>query len=153
GFRVVSNPRAPENQGEPLRTRAGSDCGSMGDDATMSMTTAMPQPTLKAEHSYREHALVVTRGSPLPAGASPTPDGINFVLICRHGTAVSLVLSEPCNGEISAEIPLDPRENRTGDHWHVRVAGLPEEFCYGYRVDGPEGDGHRYDPTIILLDP
>jgi glycogen operon protein len=125
----------------------------MGDDATMSMTTAMPQPTLRSGHSYREHALVVTRGSPLPVGATPTPDGINFVLICRHGTAVSLILSEPCNGAISTEIPLDPREHRTGDHWHARVAGLPEEFCYGYRVAGPEGNGHRYDPTIILLDP
>src|SRR5262249_49696267 len=75
GFRVVSNPHAPENQGEPLRTRAGSGWCSMGDDATMSTTTAMPLPILKAEHSYREHALVVTRGSPLPAGATPTPDG------------------------------------------------------------------------------
>ncbi len=83
----------------------------------------------------------------------PTPSGINFVLICRHGTAVWLVLSEPCDGEIHAEIPLDPVSNRTGDHWHVRVDGLPEEFCYGYRVDGPKDNGHRYDPAIILHRP
>ena len=44
-------------------------------------------------------------------------------------------------------------DNRTGDHWHVRVDGLPEEFCYGYRVDGPKGNGHRFDPSVILLDP
>ena len=68
------------------------------------------------------------------------------MLICRHGTAVWLVLSEPCDGEIHVEIPLDPCSNRTGDHWHVRVDGLPEEFCYGYRVDGPKDHGHRYDP-------
>ena len=61
-----------------------------------------------AEYSYRDNPLIVTRGSPLPAGAVATPAGINFVLLCRHGTAVSLVLSEPCDGEIHAEIPLDP---------------------------------------------
>ena len=75
------------------------------------------------------------------------------MLLCRHGTAVWLVLSEPCDAEIHAEIPLDPLQYRTGDHWHVRVDGLPDEFCYGYRVDGPDGNGHRYDPRIILLDP
>ncbi len=96
---------------------------------------------------------MVTRGSPLPAGAVQTPSGINFVLVCRHGTSVWLILSEPCQGEIYAEIQLDPLLNRTGDHWHVRVDGLPEEFCYGYRVDGPKGNGHRYDPRIILHDP
>ena len=84
---------------------------------------------------------------------SRRPAGINFVLLCRHGTAVWLILSEPCDGEIHAEIPLDPLQNRTGDHWHVRVDGLPEEFCYGYRVDGPKDNGHRYDTRIILHDP
>jgi glycogen operon protein len=105
------------------------------------------------EYSYRDRLLVVSDGSPLPAGAVTTPNGINFVLVCRHGSAVWLVLSEPCDGEIYAEIPLDPRTNRTGDHWHVRVDGLPEVFCYGYRVDGPKRGGHRYDPSIILHDP
>ena len=100
------------------------------------------------EFRYGDHPLIVSRGSPIPEGATPTPSGINFVLICRHGTAVWLVLSEPCDGEIHAEIPLDPLSNRTGDHWHVRVDGLPDEFCYGYRVDGPKDNGHRYDPTI-----
>ena len=119
----------------------------------MPTTTAKPQPIPAAEYTYRDRMLLVTRGSPLPAGATPTPSGVNFVLLCRHGTAVWLVLSEPCEGEIYAEIPLDPLSNRTGDHWHVRVDGLPEEFCYGYRVDGPKGIGHRYDPRIILHDP
>jgi glycogen operon protein len=97
--------------------------------------------------------LMVSRGSPLPPGASPTANGINFAIVCRHGTAVWLILAEPCAGEIYAEIPLDPRVNRTGEHWHIRVDGLPEEFCYGYRVEGPEGAGHRYDRSVILLDP
>jgi isoamylase len=114
---------------------------------------ARPKPPATFEYHYRDHPLVVSRGSPLPVGATATPSGINFVLICRHGTDVWLVLSETCSSVIHAEIPLDPLTNRTGDHWHVRVDGLPEEFCYGYRVDGPQGNGHRYDPENILLDP
>ena len=88
--------------------------------------------------------IATTRSSCRAAARSPTvrrrrPAGSTSCSICRHGTAVWLILSEPCDGEIHAEIPLDPLVNRTGDHWHVRVDGLPEEFCYGYRVDGPEG--------------
>ena len=119
----------------------------------MPISIALANSVATLEYHYRNHPLVVSRGSPLPIGATATPSGINFVLICRHGTAVWLVLSETCSGVIHAEIPLDAHIHRTGDHWHVRVDGLPEEFCYGYRVDGPHGDGHRYDPAIILLDP
>jgi isoamylase len=117
-------------------------------------TTITPTDPIPAtEYTYRDRMLEISRGSPLPPGATPTPSGINFVLLCRHGTEVWLVLSEPCVGDVYAQIPLDPRLNRTGDHWHIRVDGLPEEFCYGYRVAGPTGVGHRYDPTIILHDP
>ena len=77
------------------------------------------------------------------------------MLLCRHGTAVWLILAEgPCDGEIDAEIPLDPLKNRTGDRWHAHaVDGLPPEFCYGYRVDGPKDNGHRYDTHFILHRP
>jgi isoamylase len=119
----------------------------------MAVKVVKEQRTLETELHYRDRLLVVTPGSPLPPGTVRTPTGINFVLISRHGTAVWLVLSEPCSGEIYVEIELDRQVNRTGDHWHVRVDGLPEEFCYGYRVDGPKGDGHRYEPKHILLDP
>src|SRR5262249_20152710 len=120
-----------------------------------------PNPLLAARSSradgrvyeFEGHRLTITRGHPLPLGATLTPAGVNFVLLCRHGTAVTLVLSQPCSSAIAAEIPLDPRNNRTGDYWHVRVNGLPDQFCYGYRVDGPKGVGDRYDPRVVLLDP
>jgi glycogen operon protein len=80
-------------------------------------------------------------------------DGINFALLCRHGTAVSLVLSSPDGAELLGEIVLHPHKNRTGDHWHILVAGLPPTFRYGWRVDGPSGDGNRFDPSMVLLDP
>jgi glycogen operon protein len=51
------------------------------------------------------------------------------------------------------EVELHPRQNRTGDHWHVLVNGLPPTFRYGWKVDGPRGGGHRFDATAVLLDP
>ena len=104
--------------------------------------------------SFLSHPLTITRGHPLPLGASRSSgDAINFVVISRHASFVWLVLSEPCNEEVCVEVPLDPDLFRTGDHWHIRVDGLPDEFCYGYRVDGPSGRGNRYDIGKILIDP
>src|SRR5271168_3114080 len=96
--------------------------------------------------------LRIARGRCLPLGASATPDGVNFCLLCRHGTAVFLVLYTLEGGKPIAEIALHPRRNRTGDHWHVLVAGLPPAFCYGWRVDGPSGPGNAYDTSIVLID-
>ena len=93
------------------------------------------------------------RGRSQPLGASATADGINFALLCRHGTAVHLVVSDIDQPRQLAEIELHPRRNRTGDHWHVLVAGLPQVFRYGWRVNGPPGAGHRFDPQTVLLDP
>jgi glycogen operon protein len=97
--------------------------------------------------------LRIARGRSLPLGASAQADGVNFALLCRHGTAVFLVLYPLDGGEPLAEIALHPKRNRTGDHWHVLVAGLPPSFSYGWRVDGPPGPGNYYDPSIVLLDP
>jgi glycogen operon protein len=97
--------------------------------------------------------LRIARGRCLPLGASAAPDGVNFALLCRHGTAVCLIVSPLEGGEPLAEIVLHPKRNRTGDHWHVLVGGLPPAFCYGWRVDGPRGPGHRFDPSFVLLDP
>ena len=99
-------------------------------------------------------AFPTLRGRPLPLGASRAPDGVNFAVLSRDATAVSLVLlPESGRGGPLAELPLDPRTHRTGDHWHVRVGGLPDVFCYGWRVDGPKGGPHRFDPTRLLVDP
>src|SRR6202042_3677538 len=110
-----------------------------------------PVPGSFPRYMFRDQLLTIMRGHPVPLGASRTPNGINFVLISRHATGVRLVLSEPCNTEVSVEIPLGPDYFRTGDHWHVRIGGLPDEFAYGYRIEGPQGEVHRYDPSIVLI--
>ena len=84
-----------------------------------------------------------------------TAQGINFALFARHADAVSLVIMvDDVPGPI--EISFDPAVNKTGDVWHMLVCGLPAPIRYGYRVHGvadPEGSGHAYDATKILLDP
>jgi glycogen operon protein len=99
------------------------------------------------------HTLRTTRGRSLPLGATAVADGVNFVVLCRHGTAVWLVLYPLEGEEPLAEIALDPLRNRTGNHWHILVGGLPAVFRYGWRVDGPKGPCHRFNPGIVLLDP
>jgi isoamylase len=98
-------------------------------------------------------SLRIARGRSLPLGATALANGVNFALLSRHGTNVHLVLFDMEGEEPLAEVELHPRRNRTGDHWHVLVSGLPTVFRYGWRVDGPRGSGHRFDPTIVLLDP
>src|ERR1700730_2610719 len=97
--------------------------------------------------------LKTARGRSLPLGATALPDGVNFALLCRHGTSVRLVLLPVDGDEPLAEILLDRFKHRTGDHWPILVAGLPTVFRYGWRVDGPRGGGHRFNPENILLDP
>jgi glycogen operon protein len=80
-------------------------------------------------------------------------EGVNFALLCRHGSSVSLVLSSADGKAPLAEIALHPHINRTGDHWHILVNGLPPTFRYGWRVAGPDSNGHRFDPSVVLLDP
>ncbi len=95
-----------------------------------------------------------SRGHPLPLGSSPRDDGANFVLLCRHGSLVSLMIFPESGGSVPLEeIPLDPKKNRTGDHWHIRVHDLPNTFCYGWKVDGPIGAKHRFNAGRVLLDP
>ena len=55
----------------------------------------------------------------------------------------------------SRAIDLDPSRNRTGDVWHVWIAGIRPGQLYGYRVDGPYRPraGHRFNFNKLLLDP
>ena len=83
-----------------------------------------------------------SRGRCLPLGASLSHGGVNFAVLTRHGTSVNLVILDEEGASILADIALHPLRNRTGDHWHIEVIGLPEVFCYGWRVDGPKGPKH-----------
>ena len=97
----------------------------------------------------------VERGKPLPFGATPIRNGINFSLFSKHATAASLVLFQPGSNKPLAEIPLDEHCNRTGQMWHLFVHPLDPDIHYGWRLNGPHDHrkGHWIDPDIILIDP
>ncbi|UCF96954.1 MAG: glycogen debranching protein GlgX [Spirochaetaceae bacterium] len=101
--------------------------------------------------------MIATRaGEPLPLGATPNDHGVQFAVFSRHATGVELLLfADAQEGTPTEVIRLDPRENRTGDIWHVQVDGIGPGQYYLYRVSGPYEPrrGHRYNPNKLLLDP
>jgi glycogen operon protein len=95
-------------------------------------------------------------GKPLPLGATPTPDGVNFAVFSQHAASVTLLLFEKESAMPAAELRLDPEINRTGHIWHILVIGMNSTLGYAYRCQGlydPRGKGHWFDETKILLDP
>jgi isoamylase len=104
----------------------------------------------------RRPAFELRRGSPFPFGASIQIDGINFSVFSRHATKVSLVLYQPGQEEPIAELPFDPRYNRTGDVWHGLVTGPVASLQYGFRLDrqpNAKPQVHRFDPSVVVVDP
>ncbi|XP_010543773.1 PREDICTED: isoamylase 3, chloroplastic isoform X2 [Tarenaya hassleriana] len=105
---------------------------------------------------------IVSPGQALPLGVSEVGNGINFALFSQNATSVTLCLSLPkrskedANDDSMIEFVLDPNTNKTGDTWHMCVEELPRSnVLYGYRIDGPREwkQGHRFDSSIVLLDP
>ena len=98
----------------------------------------------------------ISRGSPLPMGASLKRDGINFSIFSKNATSVSLVILYPGEENPIAEFPLDPKINKTGHVWHAFIRGLDPGIGYGYRLDKRNNDHphiHRYNKENILIDP
>ena len=99
----------------------------------------------------------IEAGMPLPLGNSCTQNGINFALFSRHAQTVSLVIAaDGDEAPFQWEITLDPKHNKTGDIWHIRLVNPPKDFRYGYRLDGPSAptiSGHAFDRKRIMLDP
>src|SRR5512145_331151 len=98
----------------------------------------------------------VQRGRPLPLGAALERGGVNFAVVARHATTLTLVLFVPGDNEPVLELPLDPVFNRTGDVWHVHVGGLDPGVEYGFRAGRHPNlvpQVHRFDPRKVLIDP
>jgi glycogen operon protein len=95
-------------------------------------------------------------GKPLPQGATVMAGGVNFSVFTRNGTGVILELfRNPEDDAPYCSYQYDSATNRTGDIWHVFVAGLEAGSFYLYRVDGPfrPNEGLRFNVHKYLLDP
>ncbi|XP_010675801.2 isoamylase 3, chloroplastic isoform X2 [Beta vulgaris subsp. vulgaris] len=103
-------------------------------------------------------------GQAFPLGASEIQNRINFAIFSQHASSVTLCLLLPpsswkdydTGNKEMLELRLDPSLNKTGDTWHICIEDLPRSgVLYGYRIDGPQDwpQGHRFDSSIVLLDP
>jgi glycogen operon protein len=98
----------------------------------------------------------VRSGAPLPLGAHIRGTGVNFAIFSRHATGVRLDLFDHVDDVVPARsIILDASRNKTGDIWHVWLAGIGPGQLYGFRIAGPYAphEGHRFNPNKLVLDP
>jgi isoamylase len=91
-----------------------------------------------------------------PLGATITDGGVNFSIFSRSASWIELLLFDrEDDGRPSRTVHLDPATSRTYHYWHTFVPKLRAGQIYGYRVHGPSvpGEGLRFDPAKVLLDP
>ncbi|MDR2111816.1 MAG: glycogen debranching protein GlgX [Candidatus Accumulibacter sp.] len=86
-------------------------------------------------------------GRPWPLGAHWDGAGVNFALFSAHAERVELCLLD--GGAVRAH----PLPECTDQVWHGYLPGAAPGLCYAYRVRGPNGAGHRFDPQRLLVDP
>ncbi|WP_433617984.1 glycogen debranching protein GlgX [Dactylosporangium sp. CA-139114] len=99
-------------------------------------------------------ALTLEPGRAHPFGARCDAEGVNFALFSEHATGVELLLFDSYDAERPAQtLRLDPLTNRSFATWHGYVRGLRAPAFYAFRVSGPGGGGHRFDPQKALIDP
>ncbi|HET8977236.1 MAG TPA: glycogen debranching protein GlgX [Solirubrobacteraceae bacterium] len=89
-------------------------------------------------------------GRPFPLGATWDGTGTNFSLFSEHADAVQLCLFD----EHGEETRVDVR-GRRAHNWHCYLPGVGPGQRYGYRVHGAymPGEGHRFNPAKLLIDP
>ncbi|WP_366926953.1 glycogen debranching protein GlgX [Pseudogemmobacter hezensis] len=95
---------------------------------------------------------VILPGRPWPMGANLVPGGVNFAVFSANATMIELCLFSPDGQREEARLPFS---ERSGDIWHMQVAGLAEGTLYGLRAHGPWAPeaGHRFNPHKLLIDP
>jgi len=91
-------------------------------------------------------------GTPLPLGATASPEGVNFALAAPNATAVELCLFDSTGAHEQQRLKLS---SRTDGVWHTRLPSARPGLVYGWRVHGPwsPAEGLRFNPAKLLLDP
>jgi glycogen operon protein len=89
-------------------------------------------------------------GRAFPLGAIWDGEGTNFSLFSEHARRVELCLFDEADTEVRVELV-----DRTAFNWHRYLPGVGPGQRYAYRVHGPyaPGEGQRFNPAKLLLDP
>jgi glycogen operon protein len=92
----------------------------------------------------------IRQGRPFPRGAVFDGQGTNFALFSAHATRVELCLFDDAGAETRLDLP-----EYSNEIWHGYLPDVQPGQRYGYRVHGPyaPGEGHRFNPNKLLLDP
>lgn len=99
--------------------------------------------------------LEFTSGYPQPFGATVKDGSINFAVFSKNATDVTLCLFQEGNHSPAHELLLDPKNNKTGDVWHIAIP-TPDFFSkmtYAFRVNGQTNERNTFDSSKFLLDP
>ncbi len=91
-------------------------------------------------------------GKPYPLGATWDGEGVNFALFSEHAERVELCLFDASSKQLETRIPMPERTHQV---WHCYLPDARPGLQYGYRVYGTyaPGQGHRFNPNKLLLDP
>jgi len=91
-------------------------------------------------------------GTPLPLGATASPEGVNFALAAPNATAVELCLFDSSGTSEQQRLQVTAC---TDGVWHTRLPSARPGLVYGWRVHGPwsPAEGLRFNPAKLLLDP
>ncbi|MBV9990543.1 MAG: glycogen debranching protein GlgX [Alphaproteobacteria bacterium] len=89
-------------------------------------------------------------GQPYPLGATWDGRGVNFAVFSAHAAKVELCIFDGDGRETRLALP-----SRIDEVWHGYLPDAGPGLAYGYRVHGPyePGNGHRFNPNKLLLDP
>src|SRR5512145_462686 len=134
----------PTARGRQVPLRSGNLLHRPRQDPTPAAVFRPAPPLLPSE------SMKTQPGQPYPLGATWDGAGVNFALFSENATGVELCLYE--RDKTETRIPIT--EN-TAQVWHVYLRDVRPGQRYGYRVHGPwePGNGHRFNPAKLLLDP
>ena len=93
----------------------------------------------------------VTQGAPEPLGVTLWGSGVNVAVFSAHATAIEFCLFDAAGSE-TRRVYLP---ERTGDVFHGHIDAVSSGARYGLRAYGPHdpANGHRFNPSKLLLDP
>ncbi|MDU7135038.1 MAG: alpha-amylase family glycosyl hydrolase, partial [Enterobacteriaceae bacterium] len=89
-------------------------------------------------------------GHACPLGAMYDGNGTNFAVYSSIADRIELCLLDEDRHETTVELT-----EVDYDQWHAYLPGIGPGQRYGYRIHGPYApdEGHRCDPSKLLLDP
>src|SRR6185436_6101159 len=87
---------------------------------------------------------------PAPLGATWDGAGVNFALYSENAERVELCLFDSKGRRVVERLDVP---ERTGFVWHCYLPQARPGLGYAFRVHGPAGPEHRFNPQRLLLDP